>query len=73
MQGWRFVPAEVVKELIRLAETYGWGEGWSDKMTIWLGPPADPGMDAEVVELRDQDGNLITSMTVSATAAKRRV
>jgi hypothetical protein len=69
---WKFVPAKLVKKLIELADEFGWGEGWNDEMTLWIGPPPSPSMDAETVELRDKQGTLITSTLISATAASRR-
>jgi len=70
--GWQFVPAKLVKELIALGEEFGWGKGWNDEMTLWIGPPPSPAMDASTVELRDKQGELITSTLISSTAARRR-
>jgi hypothetical protein len=67
---WKFVPAKLVKELIELSAEFGWGQ---QNLTVWLGPPPSPGMDAMTVELRDEQGTLITSTLISAAAPSRRV
>jgi hypothetical protein len=69
-QKWRFVPAKLIKELIELSAEFGWGQ---QNLTVWLGPPPSPGMDAMTVELRDEQGTLITSTLISAAAPSRRV